>query len=85
MAGVPQVLMPRFSDQFYWGGRVSELGIGTVVPAAGSTDTTLTAALTNVLAPEFVRGARSLSRAIEVDGVAEAVAHITNLAERASS
>jgi vancomycin aglycone glucosyltransferase len=33
-AGVPQVLLPMFGDQFYWSSRVRALGIGSSVVAA---------------------------------------------------
>ena len=27
-AGVPQLVVPHLLDQFYWGGRVAQLGLG---------------------------------------------------------
>jgi vancomycin aglycone glucosyltransferase len=41
-AGVPQVIVPRFSDQFHWASRVQALGIGTSATLATEA---LTAAL----------------------------------------
>jgi vancomycin aglycone glucosyltransferase len=32
-AGVPQVVLPQRYDQFYWAGRVAELGVGAAHPA----------------------------------------------------
>jgi hypothetical protein len=44
-AGAAQVAVPMFSDQFYWGLRIRDLGIGTVAPFAGLTTDTLASAL----------------------------------------
>ncbi|MEU4745099.1 glycosyltransferase [Actinosynnema sp. NPDC023658] len=33
LAGVPSVVVPFFADQFFWGRRVTELGVGTATPA----------------------------------------------------
>ncbi|MGH3912782.1 MAG: glycosyltransferase [Pseudonocardiaceae bacterium] len=33
-AGIPQVVIPMFSDQFYWANRIRNLGIGTSVTIA---------------------------------------------------
>ena len=58
-AGVAQVAVPMFGDQFYWGRRIRDLGIGAAVPAAGLSAQALGAALHEVLAPEVAARARS--------------------------
>ncbi len=46
-AGVPQLVVPHLMDQFYWGHRVSHLGVGPApVPARRLNATNLAAALT---------------------------------------
>jgi vancomycin aglycone glucosyltransferase len=42
-AGVPQVVVPMFSDQFYWASRVRALGIGSSVVGTLTTETLATA------------------------------------------
>ncbi|HEY7976173.1 MAG TPA: glycosyltransferase, partial [Ktedonobacterales bacterium] len=48
-AGVPQVITPLFSDQFYWSSRVVNLGIGTTAPSANVPKEVLTEALHGAL------------------------------------
>lgn len=33
LAGIPSVVVPFFADQFFWGRRVTQLGVGTATPA----------------------------------------------------
>ena len=53
-AGVPQVVAPMFSDQFYWASRVRAVGIGTSVAGPLTTES-LAAALREVFAPAVAR------------------------------
>lgn len=41
-AGVPQVITPMFGDQFYWAGRIADLGAGATTPHATMTEEFLT-------------------------------------------
>ncbi|HVZ33961.1 MAG TPA: glycosyltransferase, partial [Polyangiaceae bacterium] len=71
-AGAPQVVVPMFSDQPFWGSRVRALGIGTSVPIAELTPERLAHALGEVSTSEIAEAARSLSGRIAVDGAAAA-------------
>lgn len=69
-AGVPQVVIPMFGDQFYWASRVRALGIGsTAVGAVSLSEEALATALEDVLAPEVGCRARSLAATLGSDGV----------------
>jgi vancomycin aglycone glucosyltransferase len=65
-AGVPQVVSPMFSDQFYWAHRVCALGVGAAVHPL-STDG-LATALREALEPAVDRRARSLTQQLRSDG-----------------
>ena len=76
-AGVPQVVVPHLVDQFYWGRRVRELGIGVLAPRKHRLATAdLVAALTAVLDNEVLAqrakalGAQALREAERADPVA---------------
>jgi sterol 3beta-glucosyltransferase len=74
-AGVPQVVVPHFGDQFYWGFRVEALGVG---PAPLSrlrlSAKKLSAAIRAALSAECVARARALGERVRArDGLAEAV------------
>jgi vancomycin aglycone glucosyltransferase len=70
-AGVPQVITPMFSDQFYWAERMRALGTGaSVARGAGTND--LVAALEEALRPAVAARARSLAAHIVTDGAAAA-------------
>jgi vancomycin aglycone glucosyltransferase len=75
-AGVPQVIVPHVFDQFYWGRRVRELGIGLALPSRRRLRAEpLAEALDELLAQEVVTerarelGARLRARAEAVDPV----------------
>jgi vancomycin aglycone glucosyltransferase len=69
-AGVPQVIVPHSYDQFYWGRRVAELGIGAVGPSRDAlTTAALVAALQQVWGHGFEK-ARALATHIDVHGAA---------------
>jgi len=67
-AGVPQVITPMFSDQFYWGHRVVDLGVGATIPHAAITEESLTASLRQVLHPSVEVRARTLAGQVRRDG-----------------
>jgi vancomycin aglycone glucosyltransferase len=66
-AGVPQVVDPMFSDQFYWGSRVKALGIGASVPGPLTAEK-LSIALREVLEPAVAERARSVAGQLTNDG-----------------
>jgi vancomycin aglycone glucosyltransferase len=71
-AGVPQVLAPMFSDQFYWAARVAALGIGTSAPPGPLSTGTLAAALHAALLPAVEQRAGATAWDITTDGAAVA-------------
>jgi vancomycin aglycone glucosyltransferase len=77
LAGVPQVVVPRMYDQFYWARRVRDLGIGNAHPAADPTADSLAAALRDVLRPEVAARAATVADAVRTDGVESAARRLT--------
>ena len=76
-AGLPTIVVPFFLDQFYWGRRVFELGVGPrPIPRKRLEAETLAAALRLATGDAGMRErAAALSRRIRAeDGVARAVA-----------
>ena len=71
-AGVPQVAVPMFGDQFYWGRRVRDLGIGSAVPFVGLSVDTLASALHEALGPAVGARARSVAANVITNGAATA-------------
>lgn len=69
-AGVAQVAVPMFTDQFYWGRRIRDLGIGSAVPVARLSADTLASALREVLEPAVAARARSVAGNVASDGAA---------------
>lgn len=67
-AGVPQVITPMFSDQFYWASRVTELGIGSTTPHLGLSEISLTDALRESLIPDVAARAGGVARQMRSDG-----------------
>ncbi len=66
-AGVPQVIVPMFGDQFYWDSRVRALRIGSSVVGPLTTDT-LSTALREALEPGVAPRSRSLAEQLGSDG-----------------
>jgi vancomycin aglycone glucosyltransferase len=66
-AGVPQVVVPLFNDQFYWASRVRAVGIGTSVAGTLTTDT-LATALREALEPAVAPHSRSFAQRLRSDG-----------------
>lgn len=77
-AGVPQVLIPQHYDQFYWAGRVQQLGIGAAYPTVAPTAEELTYALQQVLQPEVATQAQSIAAAVRTDGALVAAQRLIN-------
>jgi vancomycin aglycone glucosyltransferase len=71
-AGVPQVIAPMFSDQFYWASRIVNLGLGATVSYSVMTDESLIGALREVANPDAVVRARTFAGQIRWDGAAVA-------------
>lgn len=67
-AGVPQVITPMFSDQFYWAKRIVDLRLGSTIPHAALSDESLAGALRAVLAPAVRERARAFAGEIGWDG-----------------
>jgi vancomycin aglycone glucosyltransferase len=75
--GVPQVVIPLFSDQFYWASRIRNLGIGTSVTIGTLTTEALTAALQESLQPAIIAQARTAAERVASDGAATAARRLT--------
>jgi len=71
-AGIPQVITPLFSDQFYWASRVVHLGIGVTTPFATLTEEALTKALHAALDSGVVVRAQALANRIDRNGAQRA-------------
>lgn len=76
-AGSPQVTTSIFGDQFYFGRRVRELGIGSSLPFAGLSTDALAAALEEALKPDVAARARAFAARITPDGAAIAARRLT--------
>ncbi len=75
-AGVPTVVVPFFGDQFFWGRRVADLGVGPApLPRRRLTAERLAAAITRAVHDEALRArAAALGERIRAEeGVARAV------------
>lgn len=68
LSGAPQVVVPQLYDQFYWAGRVDELGIGAAHEPCTPTAESLTRALERALTPDVAARALSVSAAVRRDG-----------------
>ncbi len=69
-AGVPQVVVPRTDDQFYFAQRVQRLGIGVADPES------LTDAIDHALTPDVTARARALAARMRSDGTSIAALYI---------
>ena len=67
-AGVPQVVVPMFSDQFYWAERVRRLGTGAGVPAKQATGDAIAVAIRDVLEPVVLDQAQIVAGHVVSDG-----------------
>ena len=81
-AGIPMLVIPHIIDQFIWGNKVAELGVGLKPIARPKLNTgNLVEALRQMQSPEMRQKAAELGAAIraEPDGVAESVKLIENV------
>ncbi len=67
-AGAPQVVIPQHYDQYYWAGRVDQLGIGIAHAPGTPTAASLTSALARALQPDVAARAQSVAAAVRGDG-----------------
>jgi vancomycin aglycone glucosyltransferase len=67
-AGAPQVLIPQHYDQYYWAGRVQQLGIGTAHTLTTPSADSLASALTSTLQPNVAVRAQSIATQVRRDG-----------------
>jgi sterol 3beta-glucosyltransferase len=75
-AGIPTLVIPHIIDQFIWGGKVEQLGVGPQpIPRPKLKAENMAEALRALQAPDMRRKAADLGTAIraEPDGVTEAV------------
>jgi UDP:flavonoid glycosyltransferase YjiC (YdhE family) len=75
-AGIPMLVIPHIIDQFIWGNKVAELGVGPKPIARPKLNIgAMAEALRQMASPDMLRKATNLGTAIraEPDGVAEAV------------
>jgi vancomycin aglycone glucosyltransferase len=78
-AGVPQVVIPMFGDQFSWASRIRDLGIGTSAMLATLTTQGVTAALQEALRSAIAAQARVVGDRVTADGAAIAARHLTRM------
>jgi vancomycin aglycone glucosyltransferase len=71
-AGIPQVVTPMFGDQFFWAGRIVDLGLGGTTSYSALTKESLTSALCEALDPAVVIRARTFAGRTRQDGAAVA-------------
>ena len=66
--GAPQVVIPQHYDQYYWAGRVQQLGIGTAHTTSIPTADSLASALKKSLQPDTTAHAKAIAPAVRSDG-----------------
>jgi len=66
--GAPQVVIPQHYDQFYWAGRVQQLGIGTAHPSTTPTVDSLSSTLKDVLQSDVIARAQTIADEIYTGG-----------------
>jgi vancomycin aglycone glucosyltransferase len=81
-AGAPQVVVPQWTDQPYWAGRVAALGIGAAHRGPAPTTGSLSAALRTALSPEVCARAAAVAGTIRADGATVAATALLNAARR---
>lgn len=78
-SGRPQLVVPMFSDQFYWASRVRALRIGSSIQR-DFTAQSLASALQAVFEPEVGVSAQQVAKALVTDGAMVAAHQLTSLA-----
>ena len=81
-AGAPQVVVPQWTDQPYWAGRVAALGIGAAHHGPAPTTESLLAALRTALSPEICARAAAVAVTIRTDGATVAATALLDAARR---
>ena len=84
-AGVPQVILPHVLDQYYWGHRIEQLGLGPrALPAELVTADILTDRIATAIEDWSIHErTRALGPAIAArNGVGEAIEHLERIARR---
>jgi vancomycin aglycone glucosyltransferase len=81
-AGAPQVVVPQWTDQPYWAGRVAALGIGAAHHGPAPTTESLSAALRTALSPEVCARAAAVAGTIRTDGATVAATALLGTARR---
>jgi vancomycin aglycone glucosyltransferase len=76
-AGVPQVITPMFSDQFYWATRIVDLGVGATIPHAALTAQSLTSVLEKIGDQATVTRALALASRVERHGASVAAQRLS--------
>jgi len=79
-AGAPQAVIPQHYDQYYWAGRVGQLGIGTAHTPSTPTTDSLINALNQTLQPDVTSQARSVATAVRSNGAQVAAQHLIDVA-----
>lgn len=77
-AGIPQVIVPHLLDQYFWGARIHQLGLGPApLPKSMLTVKRLKRALKEALAHREIKenARRMAERLRKRDGIAEAINH----------
>ena len=78
--GAPQVVIPQHYDQYYWAGRVEQLGIGIAHKTPTPTANSLTSALEQALRPHVTARAQTISAAMRSDGTQVAARRLMHAA-----
>jgi vancomycin aglycone glucosyltransferase len=81
-AGAPQVVVPQWTDQPYWAGRVADLGIGAAHDGPTPTIESLSAALATALTPETRARATTVASTIRTDGATVAATLLLDAVSR---
>ena len=78
--GAPQVVIPQHYDQYYWAGRVEQLGIGIAHTTSAPTTDSLTKALEQTLQSDVIARAQTVAAAVRSDGTLVAAWRLLNAA-----
>ncbi len=80
-AGVPQVVVPRMYDQFWFADRVEWLGIGAAAVVDELDRDVLTSALRRVRQADVVQRAAEAARSVRTDGATAAARRLVTVAD----
>jgi vancomycin aglycone glucosyltransferase len=69
-AGTPQLIVPQVADQFYWAGRVADLGIGVAHDGSVPRKTSLADGLANALDRGVIERASAIAGSFRTDTAA---------------